>query len=498
MANVYTYSRDDPRDIIDRFNGLHLQSLHQRNLGIKALSWIIYAKRPLSALELQIALGVEIGTEELDLNKIPQIDDIVSSAFGLLVHDKESNMIHLVHYASQESLERDLSCRWPIAETYIAEVCSTYLSYSVFGTGYCNDDYGADKRKQSYKFYEYAAEYWNEHVEESDFSQIHVEFLKKTLNVEPFIQAIDHLDVECRYQTGLHIAAGFGLDEIVEALLGDPDDADVCDFEDQTPFYMAACGGHREVMKILFERGEINVNAISSKTNYTPLMCAAQGNHVAAVEFLLTMEGIEVNHSCSQNRDALWYAAVCGYTEIVQLLLGAQSKAQKCDPDMLCESRSSALIGAVVIGQTEVVAQLLKAEHVNVNIQTDEYDLITWGYDYENYDCGLFWMDPHNDATVYRHISKYAEGPYDYLNKEMTPLHLAVELEREDIVKLLLSQEEVDVNLASGSGETALSMAREGTENFRLLLERGGLATTSSDTTSSESCSSEDDVDMEY
>ena len=77
-----------------------------RELAKKVLSWVTCAKRPLTTLELQHALAVEIGTSELDEENLPEIEDMVSLCAGLVTVDRESNVIRLVHYTTQQYFER--------------------------------------------------------------------------------------------------------------------------------------------------------------------------------------------------------------------------------------------------------------------------------------------------------------------------------------------------------------------------------------------------------
>lgn len=63
------------------------QGRDSQELAEQALSWIICALRPLSTLELQHALAVEIGESELDEENIPDIDKVVSVCAGLVTID---------------------------------------------------------------------------------------------------------------------------------------------------------------------------------------------------------------------------------------------------------------------------------------------------------------------------------------------------------------------------------------------------------------------------
>jgi hypothetical protein len=69
-------------------------------LANNVLLWITCAKRPLTTIELQHAIAVEIDEPELDEDNLPDIDDLISVCAGLVTIDKESNIIRLVHYTT--------------------------------------------------------------------------------------------------------------------------------------------------------------------------------------------------------------------------------------------------------------------------------------------------------------------------------------------------------------------------------------------------------------
>lgn len=100
-----------------------------RNLADQALTWIIFALRPLSVLELQHALAVEPGDPELDEDNLPDTNEMISSCAGLVVVDDESQIIRLVHYTTQEYFERVREPRSIVCHANIAQTCLTYLSF---------------------------------------------------------------------------------------------------------------------------------------------------------------------------------------------------------------------------------------------------------------------------------------------------------------------------------------------------------------------------------
>jgi hypothetical protein len=61
----------------------------QEELAKQVLSWITCAKRPLTILELQHALAIEIGDSKLDEENLPQIEDMVSVCAGLVLRTRD-------------------------------------------------------------------------------------------------------------------------------------------------------------------------------------------------------------------------------------------------------------------------------------------------------------------------------------------------------------------------------------------------------------------------
>jgi hypothetical protein len=73
-----------------------------RELAGKVLSFVIYAKLPLTVIKLCAALAVKVETSELEPDKIPDPDDLLSVCTGLVVIEEERAIVRLVHYTTQE------------------------------------------------------------------------------------------------------------------------------------------------------------------------------------------------------------------------------------------------------------------------------------------------------------------------------------------------------------------------------------------------------------
>ncbi|KAK3167680.1 hypothetical protein OEA41_010807 [Lepraria neglecta] len=83
----------------------HAQERDDVQLAKKILMWISCAIRPFTVLEIRHALVIEPDTRELD-ETVPDEDIVISVCAGLVTIDQETDDIRLVHYTTQEYLER--------------------------------------------------------------------------------------------------------------------------------------------------------------------------------------------------------------------------------------------------------------------------------------------------------------------------------------------------------------------------------------------------------
>ena len=96
-------------------------------LGMAALMWISHSERPLKVDELCHALGVEIGSADLDCDKVPSIRTLLACCQGLVSVHKECSTVRLIHFTLQEYLQvhPELFDR---PHATIAETCLSYLN----------------------------------------------------------------------------------------------------------------------------------------------------------------------------------------------------------------------------------------------------------------------------------------------------------------------------------------------------------------------------------
>ena len=138
---------------------LKAQKGNRQGLGLQALMWVLCSGRPLRAEELCHALGVEIGSAELDPENIPSLRTILASCLGLLTVEASSSTIRLVHFTLQEHLSSDPTLSHS-SHSNIAEVCLTYLHF-----GSVRDlSPTLDSAPITMPFLEYASVYWADHA----------------------------------------------------------------------------------------------------------------------------------------------------------------------------------------------------------------------------------------------------------------------------------------------------------------------------------------------
>src|SRR5947207_15351036 len=91
----------------------------------QVVSWISHAAMPLTVIEIQFAVAIEL--DDLDTDE----ELLVSVCTGLATIYQESKVIRLI----QEYLEHIRASCFPTAQAHIAKTCLTYLSFNVFVWG---------------------------------------------------------------------------------------------------------------------------------------------------------------------------------------------------------------------------------------------------------------------------------------------------------------------------------------------------------------------------
>ncbi|ORY00885.1 hypothetical protein BCR34DRAFT_546658 [Clohesyomyces aquaticus] len=330
------------KDAIQRIEG---QLAGDCERAKNVLSWITYAQRPLTTAEICHALAVEHQEEELDPENVPDMEELVSVYAGLVVVDEESRIVRLVHYTTQEYLERIRETWNPKAQLDIALTCLTYLSFGSFKKGSCSTDAALENRLQCSVFLDYAAKYWVQHTlpVQDDAYDLACSFL---LHRESISCATQVMSVSTyRYpghskgfphNTGfIHLTARFGLTILLKRCLESGkrevvNSVDSKDSYDRSGLYIAAENGHAETVNLLLDKGAdllfnkgANINAQGGHYG-NALQAASYGGHEQVVKLLLD-KGADVNAQGGRYGNAFHAAAYEGHLRVLELLMSKET-----------------------------------------------------------------------------------------------------------------------------------------------------------------------------
>jgi hypothetical protein len=145
-------------EIMNRINRQHDKDAE---LARRILGWITYAKEPLTTKQLQQALTITTNATNPDEDAEIHEQILISTCLGIVTIDSKSNIIRLVHYTTQEYIERIRDTQFPEAQAVIAKACLTCLGFDMFIAPFT-------RIPHEYIFAWYALQYWDEHVNDVD------------------------------------------------------------------------------------------------------------------------------------------------------------------------------------------------------------------------------------------------------------------------------------------------------------------------------------------
>jgi ankyrin repeat protein/Cdc6-like AAA superfamily ATPase len=341
------------------------------------------------------------------------------------------------------------------ANLLVFRICWRYLGMEEFDQGRkvidCDEQkflYRAtlpEEYLNSYKFLQYAAEEWQEHVLAASPALVTDYEFKK-----------DNLDkMSTLRDTWLYRAAAEGQEVVVRLLLENGADVESKDGSGRTPLSWAAENGHEAVVKLLLEKGA----ELEFKDHWygrTPLSWAAENGHEAVVKLLLE-KGAELESKDRGGRTPLSWAAENGHEAVVKLLLEKGAELESKDDDGRTPLSRAAENGR------EAVVKLLLEKGAGLESKDHWYGRTP-----------LSWAAANgHEAMVKLLLEKGAELESKGRGGR-TPLSRAAEKGHEAVVKLLL-EKGAELESTDDYGRTPLSQAAEnGYEAVvKLLLEKG-------------------------
>jgi Ankyrin repeats (3 copies) len=286
-----------------------------QDIALSALMWLSCSRRPLFISELQHAIATRFGEPQIDPEEdCPPLEVIVESCFGLVTIEHDESTIRLCHFSLQEYLDSQRKSLFPNAQTTMARICLTYLSYELPKAAHMENSVGQSDVSPEVvlkylPFLRYSAEHWGYHAKAAAFDSIKTAALAFGMNfhqtmlaarvltyltptsrrshLERLIQIEDSdTDPEERIQSpskefacGLHLAASFDLTELLKCFLEHGLDVNSIDPFDKcnTALHTAASRGHLPSVMVLLD---YNANLDESNADFnTPLFLAACGGH---------------------------------------------------------------------------------------------------------------------------------------------------------------------------------------------------------------------------
>lgn len=124
-----------PKKLDDAFkitiNRINDQPKARANQAMEVLKWTLLAKAQLSVSELRHALAVTLGDTELDRDNLPPENSLIEWYLGLVILDKETSQIHLVHKSLFEYLKKqhETGRLFKGARNQIALSCIKYMNF---------------------------------------------------------------------------------------------------------------------------------------------------------------------------------------------------------------------------------------------------------------------------------------------------------------------------------------------------------------------------------
>ncbi|KAG8800519.1 hypothetical protein FRC18_007998, partial [Serendipita sp. 400] len=455
------------------------QTSNDKVLAWRVLGWVSHALRPISTKELREALAIEPGATKVEDDALPDTEVIMTVCAGLITLDRTTDLVRLVHYTTQQYLERLKASRFTNMQMEIARTCLLYLSFTGLG------DEGLYKSVKQHPLLVYASQYGLVHArgdpevslramildilgqeKKRSLIQLTIGIHSGKLSLSPIHLSVyfglntvlsqilsDGEDINSNgpYGTAVTVASWRGFEPIARLLLENGADIDVQGGYFGNSLQAASSKGYEEIVRLLFENGA-NVNTQGGA--YGSALQAASSKGYKQIACLLLEKGANVNIQGGEYGNALVAASSEGHKEIVLLLLerGADVNAQG--------QYGNALQAASSKGYKEIVRVLLD-NGADVNVPGGDYGNALQAASIKGHE-DIVRLLLENGADVNK------RGRYG------NTLQVASGKGHEQIVRLLL-EHGADVNAQGGYHGSALQAASyEGHEKIvQLLLENG-------------------------
>ncbi|KAL4809416.1 hypothetical protein BDV18DRAFT_157171 [Aspergillus unguis] len=299
-----------PPDLGQAFAGTILRIQQQANalsdLAKRVITWIHLGCEILYGDMIMSALAVHDGDTQFDPRGQPDLDTLIPACHGLVVLEKETLAVRLVHYSLEEYFSRQSEIFGVDRAQRHNDIAATCLRYLGFSREETFEDLIADGNIHGLKIYElpaerkffiYAALYWGVHLRKSNEApgtafNLAESYLRSIWNQSGSSMALVYTQLSLHFVTPVvrqprslpaHITALFGLTKLMARLM--PFDINDPGIFSRTPLHIAAYWGHLDVVKFLIANGA-DVNPLAADGT-SPLWLASYKGHADIVEALV-------------------------------------------------------------------------------------------------------------------------------------------------------------------------------------------------------------------
>ncbi|KAH6904523.1 hypothetical protein BKA70DRAFT_1297030 [Coprinopsis sp. MPI-PUGE-AT-0042] len=338
------------------------------DLAMRALLWVVFAKRSLKVEDLQRALAICPNTRVYMPEEVPPPVSIVAVCCGLLAIENNARLIRLIHPTSQEVLRPIIARKYPDPDSVLASSCIAHITMSGITRAERKDDM---RFLDTQPLLDYAYHHWATHfhcsqqppdsllLEAQRFTRQCVSFpVLETLPGRPqHHQGLSYLSPP------LQLASFFDLHHAIAALGLDTDVSTPTDLEGLTPLMLACYKGHRATVQELLRLQGVDLYAVNREGDMAWII-AFNTHHDDVLEDLIAMDATQIKTSILRERPSLLATLIRrGSESVVQVVLRAIDN-QGIGQESLA---LTALVDAAQSGNLPKVQLLLQRERAQNN-----------------------------------------------------------------------------------------------------------------------------------
>lgn len=453
------------------------QPKYNADLAMATLSWVFFSEIR-NTKHLQNALAIRLGRSVFDRDYIPNVELLGSVCAGLVIFSGSSH-IRLAHHTTTEYFQKTGDFWFPNAQANITRSYITYFRmvrhsfppdlsdprwivnvgspYSNFPLLHVASREWPTRVRATYKE--------NVQLREEIYGFLQDHGQRLFLDFDLLVDYPQYGRFKSVKVTALHLATYLDIVPLANRLLHDDHNPSVKDDNDNTPLFLAADLGHKEMVKLFLENGaspdvmgyyrdDKGLHTVSG----TPLLLAVLRGHVSIVQLLLETGQVDVDVFDYNYRTPIFLAAENGDAPMMELLL----ETGKFDVNKTSLLSRAPLMAAASQGHTSIIKLLVKTR--NLNLEACDRDGRT----------PLIAAAAKGHASVVKTLLE--TGNVDVQASDIhgtTPLKAAANCE--PIIKLLLETGRIDHETRDEDGATLLiaAAAKNHVSIVKFLLEKG-------------------------